>query len=134
MPLAYDQRIVEFVAQRIGGTPGQCTAVGWIDDQGRVRGGVLFDRCNGRNVFFHGAGDGSGCWPRALLRAIAHHAFVTLGVERITTVTQSSNMRALAWDLAYGFTEEGRMVGAAHDGSDSVYLVLWKKDCRWLKP
>lgn len=68
-----------------------------------------------------------------MARAMARAAGLVLCCARLR-ITQSSNMRALAWDLAYGFTEEGRMVGAAHDGSDSVYLVLWKKDCRWLKP
>ena len=131
--VVHDQRVVEFVAQCIGPVPDKCTAVGWESDDGRITAGVLFERYNGRNVFFHGAGDGSRFWPRALLRAIAQHAFVTLGAVRVTTVTQSSNAGALAWDLSYGFKEEGRMVGAAHDGSDSVYLVLWKDECKWLR-
>lgn len=131
--VVHDQRVVQFVADRIGPVPEICTAVGWENDDGRITAGALFDRFNGRNVFFHGAADGSGRFSRVFLRAIARHAFVTIGALRITTVTQSSNARALAWDLAYGFKEEGRMVGAAHDGSDSVYLVLWKDDCKWLK-
>lgn len=131
--VVHDLRVVQFVADRIGPVPEICTAVGWEDDDGRITAGALFERFNGRNVFFHGAADGTGRFSRVFLRAIATHAFVTLGAVRMTTVTQSSNARALAWDLAYGFKEEGRMVGAAHDGSDSVYLVLWKDDCKWLK-
>lgn len=130
--VVYDQRVVKFVEQRIGNVPEKCTAVGWENNEGRIAAGALFERFNGRNVFFHGAADGSGQFSRVFLRAIARHAFVTVGAERITTVTQSSNARALAWDLSYGFKEEGRMVGAAHDGSDAVYLVLWKHQCKWL--
>lgn len=132
--VVHDQRVVDFVAQRIGAVPDKCTAVGWENDDGRITAGALFERFNGRNVFFHGAADGSGQYSRALLRAVAAHAFIKLGAVRMTAVTQSSNERALAWNLAYGFREEGRMAGAAHDGSDSVYLVLWKDECKWLKP
>lgn len=130
--VVFDQRVVGFIAQRIGTVPDICTAVGWENDTGKIVAGVIFERFNGRNVYFHGAGDGSCFWPRALLKAIAIHAFETIGALRVTTVTQSNNSAALAWDKAYGFVEEGRMIGAAHDGSDSVYLVLWKHDCKWL--
>ena len=127
----YDRRVVDFVASKIGPVPSMCTAVGW-ESRGSITAGALFERFNGRNVYFHGAADGSKHFHRAYLRAIAHHAFVTLGAERVTTITQASNASALAWDKGYGFVEEGRMARAAHDGSDAVILVLWKEGCRWL--
>lgn len=128
----YDRRVVDFVAGLIGPVPQQCTAVGW-EQGGCIVAGALFERFNGRNVFFHGAADSGKFFHRTFLRAIAHHAFETLGAHRVTTVTQSSNAAALAWDKNYGFVEEARLRGAAHDGSDSVYLVLWREECKWLK-
>lgn len=130
--VVFDGRVVRFVASRIGGAPGECTAVGLESDEGIVA-GVIFERCNGHNVFFHDAAvDGYSWTNRDFLKAIAYHAFNTMGVPRVTTVVASSNLPALGWDLQYGFVEEGRLKGAAHDGSDSVYLVLWKDKCKWL--
>lgn len=128
-----DQRVVEFVEARIGGNFDKCVPVGWEDENGHVVAGAVFERFNGRNVFFHGAAETGKLYSRVFLAAIAHTAFVQLGAQRITTVTQSSNVAALNWDRVFGFTEEARLKQAAHDGSDSVYLVLWRKDCRWLK-
>lgn len=123
---------MEFVEARVGRVRNPCTAIG-LDRGGVIVAGAIYERCNGRNVFFHGASDGSKLWAtRGFLRALFYHPFSTLAVPRITTVVASSNHAALAFDMKLGFTEEGRMRGAAHDGSDSIYLVMWQDDCRWL--
>lgn len=131
--IVYDRRVVEFVEERIGGqVHGPCTAVG-MERNGKIVAGAIFERCNGRNVFFHGASDGSRRWAtRELLRAVCAHAFHTLGVERMTTVVAASNVRALAFDRKFGFREEARLARAAHDGSDAIYLVMWRAECKWL--
>lgn len=128
-----DQRVVSFVEARVGGQFGKCLAVGWEDENGQVVAGAVFEKFNGFNVFFHGAADTGKLYSRVFLAAIAHLAFVELGARMITTVTSSSNKSALNWDRVFGFEEEGRLCGAAHDGTDSVYLVLRKDKCRWLK-
>lgn len=127
-----DSRVVEFVAARIGQVRGPCTAVG-LEKDGRIVAGAIYERCNGHNVFFHGASDGSKTWAsRQFLRALSAHAFHTLGVPRMTTVVAASNAEALAFDAKFGFREEGRLAQAAHDGSDAIYLVMWREECKWL--
>lgn len=130
----YDTRVIEFVEERIGGkVHGPCTAVG-MEEDGRIIAGAIYERCNGHNVFLHGASDGSKQWAsRALLRAVAEHAFVTLGVPRMTTMVAATNADALRFDLKFGFREEGRMKNAAHDGSDLIVLVMWRDECKWLR-
>lgn len=129
-----DTRVIEFVEERIGGkVHGPCSAVG-MEEDGRIIAGAIYERCNGHNVFFHGASDGSKRWAsRELLRAAAEHAFVTLGVPRMTTMVAETNKDALRFDLKFGFREEARMKNAAHDGSDLIILVMWREDCRWLR-
>ena len=132
MILINDRRVVDFVAERIGGCPALCTAVGYEKD-GAVVAGALYERCNGHNVFFHGASDESRRWAtKGFIKALCEHPFVTLGVPRMSTVVAASNVSALAFDATLGFREEARLVRAAHDGSDSIYLVMFKDKCKWL--
>lgn len=127
-----DSRVSDFIAAQIGPIRNPHVAIG-IEEDGRILGGAIFERCNGFNVFFHGASDGSGKWlTRGLVQAWMRHAFEELKVPRITTVVAASNHKALAFDAALGFVEEQRLKNAAHDGSDSIYLVLWRENCKWL--
>lgn len=133
MSIVTDSRVVAFVEQRIGGKVwNPCTAVG-LERDGVIVAGAIYERCNGCNVFFHGAANDSRTWAsREFLHALMSHPFETLRVPRMTTVVAASNAEALAFDAGLGFVEECRLAGAAHDGGDSIYLVMWKKDCRWL--
>jgi RimJ/RimL family protein N-acetyltransferase len=127
-----DQRVVDFVAERIGGRPEKCMAVG-LERDGLIVAGALYERCNGHNVFFHGAGDGTRRWAtREFIRALVRFPFVELNVPRMTAVVAASNLAARAFDEKLGFVEEGRLAGAAHDGSDSIYMTLWRHSCPWL--
>lgn len=130
--IVFDGRVVDFVELRVGRVRGPCTAVG-LEKNGHIVAGAIYERCNGFNVFFHGASDGSKTWAtREFMAAMARHAFNTLAVPRMTTVVASSNLDALAFDAKFGFKEEARLRGAAHDGSDAIYLAMWEKDCKWL--
>jgi RimJ/RimL family protein N-acetyltransferase len=128
-----DDRVVAFVEHRIGGKVwNPCTAVG-LERDGEIVAGAIYERCNGQNVFFHGAANDSRTWAsREFLRALVAHPFEVLKVPRMTTVVAASNAQALMFDAGLGFVEECRLRGAAHDGSDSIYLVMWKGDCKWL--
>ncbi len=129
-----DLRVVEFVLPRIGATIDslKCTAVG-LESNGIIVVGAIYERCNGHNVFFHGASDGSKTWAtEAFMRAMVRVPFVELGLERMSTVVAESATDTLLFDYHFGFEEECRLKGAAHDGSDSIYLVMWKKECKWL--
>lgn len=130
--IVYDSRVVDFVAERIGGCPQNCTAVGY-EREGKIVAGAIYERCNGHNVFFHGASDKSRKWAtKSFIRELCYHPFRRIGVPRMTTVVASSNLDALDFDHTLGFREEGRLRNAAHDGSDAIYLVMWRKDCKWL--
>jgi hypothetical protein len=129
-----DWRVVEFLLPRVGGVfnPDRCKVVG-LEHDGVIRAGALYERCNGHNVFFHGASDGSRRWAtRPFIKALMHLPFVELDVPRMTTVVAESNTNALLFDYHLGFEEEQRLARAAHDGTDSIYLVMWKEQCKWL--
>ena len=127
-----DSRVVEFVSQRLGRFYYPVTAVG-LEKDGRIVAGAVYERFNGHNVYFHGASDGSKKWAvRGLLRAACEYPFLTLGAKRMTAQAPESNEAAVKFDLAFGFEEECRLKGAAHDGSDLISFVMWKDKCKWL--
>lgn len=127
-----DFRVVAFVESQIGKIRVPCTAVG-LEDNGVIIAGAIYERFNGHNVFFHGCSDSTKRWATpGFIRALMHHPFVSIGAPRMTTIVAASNHQALAFDDALGFREEGRLAQAAHDGSDAIYLTIWKHECKWL--
>lgn len=131
--IVHDSRVTEFVESQVGRIRVPCTAVG-LEENGLIIAGAIYERFNGHNVFFHGCSDGTKRWATpGFIRALMIHPFVTMGAPRMTTIVAASNDEALNFDDALGFREEGRLSKAAHDGSDSVYLVIWKHQCKWLK-
>lgn len=130
--IVYDERVSEFVQARIGECRNPHTCVG-VERDGRIIAGGLFERFNGYNVFFHGASDGSKAWvSRPLMRALAHHAFITIGSPRLSTYVAASNTGAIAFDKFFDFEFEFSQKRAAHDGSDLIWFVMWKEKCKWL--
>lgn len=131
MKIVNDQRVVDFVAERCGATQvPQCYPIGLEDDNGCLIAGAVYERGNGFNVYMHGAID--TLVTRAYIRALFDYPFNKLGVQRLTVMPPSSNVKACQWDERIGFVEEGRLKQAAHDGSDIVVYVMWKEGCRWI--
>ena len=127
-----DSRVLEFVQSHVGVCHNPCTVVG-LERDGRIIAGALYEKFNGHNVIFHGASDGSKKWAtRGFIRELCRHPFVNMGAPRMSTPVASSNEAAIRFDLAMGFEEECRQKSAAHDGSDLVWLVMWKDKCKWL--
>lgn len=127
-----DTRVVEFVEERIGKCRYPCTAVGKERD-GKIVAGAIYERNNGHNVIFHGASDGSRMWAtKGFIRALVEYPFLSLGLPRMSTPVAATNLEALNFDHTLGFVEECRQVNAAHDGSDLIWLVMWRHQCKWL--
>lgn len=127
-----DTRVVEFLEPRVGKAHGPHYVIG-LERDGEIIAGALYERCNGKNAFLHFASNEKKDWAsKSFVREVFTYPFVTLGYERLSTVLASSNEETMDFDLHIGFREEARLVNAAHDGSDQVYLVMWKKDCKWL--
>ena len=128
-----DTRVTEFLTPKIGNVHGPHTVIG-VEEDGEIIVGALFERCNGHNGILHCASDGRKNWAsREFIREVFKYPFVTLGYERLSTVISASNTETLAFDLHIGFEEEARFRGAAHDGSDQIWLVMWRDKCRWLR-
>ena len=131
--VVYDTRVVEFVEERVGKCRYPVTAVG-LEKGGIIVAGAIYERFNGHNIIFHGASDGSRTWAtKGFIRELCYHPFVRIGAPRMSTPVASSNELAIAFDTALGFEEEARQIGAANDGSDQIWFVMWKDNCKWLR-
>ena len=107
-------------------------AIGW-ERGGRIVAGVLFEGFNGQNIWMHVAGEPGGHWmSRQFVGACFRYPFVALGARRASVHVAASNLASLRLVLSLGFTEEARLTGAAHDGSDLVLMVMWREQCRFL--
>lgn len=134
--IVYDSaRVFEFVSgiMPVSMVAGM-TGIG-LERDGVLIAGVLYEGCNGRNVWMHVAAAPGGRWmTRDYLRACFVYPFVILGVDRVSGYVNASNAEAQRLDEHLGFVQEAKLSGAAPDGGDVILYVMWKKDCRYVDP
>lgn len=127
-------RVVPWVCKRVGierWSLDSFTAIGHIKN-GELVAGVLYEDCNGANVFCHIAGEGRGWLSRDFLSIIFDYPFRQLGVKRISGVVASNNEAARKLDEHLGFELEAILQDAHPEGD--LYLYKMTADtCRWLK-
>lgn len=121
-----------WVAAKTGGEhySGSCAALGKLRD-GRLVGGVIYERYNGVNVECHIAGEGRGWLDREFLWMMFDYPFNQLGVHRITGVVASTNEAAVKLDEHLGFEREAVLKGAA-PGGDLIIYCMTRDQCKWL--
>lgn len=71
--------------------------------------------------------------PREMLRVSFDYPFNQLNLMAVLGVVNSTNEKAMRFDLHLGFKEEARLVGMHDDGGDIVLLRMNREDCRWIK-
>jgi RimJ/RimL family protein N-acetyltransferase len=126
--------IVPWVCERVGiqkWSLDSFTAIGRLKD-GKLVAGVLYEDCNGANVFCHIAGEGSGWMNRQFLSIIFDYPFRQLGVKRISGVVEASNAAARKLDEHLGFELEA-ILHDAHPKGDLYIYKMTADQCRWLK-
>lgn len=124
--------IGSWVCEHTGGTfDKDCSsAIGWIQPDGTIDAGVLYDQYNGRSICMHVAIEKPV--TRSYTRACFEYPFNQLKVEKVLGLVDSTNEKALRFDKHLGFVEEARIAGAGKTG-DLVILTMTKAQCRWIK-
>lgn len=103
-----------------------------VDDAGRIRGMVGFDRWTDTSAEMHVAID-APLVARALLRPAFECLFVQCARELALGSVLSSNEKALRFDKHIGFRETHRIRDGHSRGVDIVLLEMRKAECRWLR-
>lgn len=124
--------IGHWVCERTGGTfdPECCAAIGWMQDDGTLSAGTLYDQFNGRSICMHVAAVRSV--TRTFVKTCFDYAFNQLGVQKVIGMVDSTNDSALRFDLHLGFVEEARIKDAGKFG-DLILLTMTRQQCRWIK-
>lgn len=135
--ILYDQsdRVAKYVADKLGMPDGfaRYQAIG-LEEDGRLIAGAVYTDYTKHNIFVHLAAEPGCRWmTRKFLGVGFRFPFLQLGVDRITGWVEDTNTAAKRLDEHLGYKEEGRLKGAARDGSDVILYVMWKKDCKYLE-
>lgn len=121
-----------WVCERTGGTfePSTSTAIGWMQSDGTLSAGTVYDMFNGRSICMHVAAEKPV--TRNFLNTCFSYAFDQLGVQKAIGLVDSTNDAALRFDRKLGFVEEARIADAGKTG-DLVLLTMTRQQCRWIK-
>lgn len=130
----YDAEICEMVRQRIPHAfEGFDGAVGLgVVKNGKLVGGVVFDKYTGRDILMSAAFDHPGWCTRKTLRRLFAYPFQQLGCVRITTITRADNDKALRIDEGLGFKREGVLRKFFPGDADGIVLSILRDECKWL--
>jgi len=128
--LVQGEEVVRWVEEGVNTTlTHKAQAIGLWDGE-KLIAAVAYDEFSGTNIFAHQRIEGRV--TREFWWAVFSYPFEDLGCNRITGYVQETNEKAVKLNKKMGFVEEARLKGAAHDGTDMVAMVMWKKDCRML--
>lgn len=86
---------------------GPYEAIGFVDDENRLRGGVVFNNYNGSNIEISVYAPKMAA--RGLIRAVLHYVFVQLRCNRLTARTRKNNKLAQRSLARLGFTFEAAL-------------------------
>jgi RimJ/RimL family protein N-acetyltransferase len=125
-------RVGAWVYQRVGGMylPQISQAIG-VERDGEIIGGVVFEGWNGASMKIHVAGEGKYWMTREFLRTIFGYAFLQHKAKKLIGVVESTNTKALRFDLKIGFRVEAVIKDAAENG-DLLLLTMTKDQCRFI--
>jgi hypothetical protein len=110
------------------------TAMGVVDKNGILCGGIIFNSFNGFNI--EASVYGPACASRGVLRAVMAYVFVQLKCLRLTCKTRRSNRSVIQQLIRLGFTHEGmqRNYFGPQRGDDAILYALFPQAAaRWIK-
>lgn len=100
-----DDYIAGFVSHYLGiAIVPPFTAIGFIDDAGQIRGGVVFNGFNRSNIDLTVYAPNVA--TRGAIRAVLHYVFIQLGCNRVTARTMRTNKTAQKMLPRLGFEFE----------------------------
>lgn len=123
--------VVPYLSEKIGMKAFMGQVFGLTKDN-EVIAAFGFTDYNGYNVVSHVAITGKFL-PRLFMWALGDYCFNVLGAQRVTATINETNTKSLRFSKHVGFVEEARLKRAASDGSDTVVMVLWPENYKWLE-
>ncbi len=99
--------------------------------RGEIIAAVLYDECNGQNMFMHAAAEPGRRWlTRDFLHLAFHYPFCQQRVKRVTGWVEANNLASRRFVEHLGFKLEAVLKRAGKDGCDVCLYVMFREDCR----
>lgn len=109
------------------------TAIGWIDGDGTLRAGAVFNGWNGSNVEVTIYGPRS--FGKDAIRTVFAYAFNQLKANRLTATTERQNkiMRRILPRMGFVFESVQPKFYGPHKRNDGIVFRMLRAECRWIK-
>ena len=128
------EAVNQWVGQQGGGYafPGSCTALGYVDETGRLTAGLVFSEANGAHCLVNLAIN-NGVFPPSLLKAGLKYVFNQLKLKRLTFVIKEGNIPSIRLVRKLGATHEATLREADITGNMLIFALFPNNCLIWSK-
>ena len=133
-----DREIVQWLEERIPYVTDLGLARGIAfrrrngDGAARIVYAGAFNEFRGRDIQYHAACDDPSILTRSRIKLLFQYPFEHLGVERISCVIASGNLRSRKVVEGLGWRQEGVIRKYYSNTEDGILCGILKEECRWL--
>lgn len=134
MVYGQDERVRNWVAERIGENLDDATAAIGVEEDGELIAGVAYNMYTGASICMNVAAEPGKRWTtKEFMYAFFAYPFVQLNCNRVTGLVRRSNSVARKFDEHVGFVQEGVIRQAFEDGEDAILYGMLKSECKWIR-
>ncbi|MCA1490094.1 GNAT family N-acetyltransferase [Ensifer sp. NBAIM29] len=129
-----EEEMIAWAESRIPGCKfrDDAKAIGIRSDKS-FHGVVVFDAFTTTGCWVSVASDGGRQWiTREYIIRVFAYPFIQLGYPRLNSFVSINNADAIRFNESFGFTREGVMRQAGHEGEDIIMFGMLRRECRWL--
>lgn len=129
--LIFDNQLVgPWVADKTG-CPlcNKMATIGWLNSDGHLTGGLIYDHYTGESVVGTVAVD--GFVPKQFMEAMFDYPFNQLGVKTLIAYVEEGNLPSIRFLERVGFTRCTTVPGVYEDGAMHIYTMK-REQCRWI--
>lgn len=111
-------------------------AMGVVDEQtGKIRAVMVLNGFIEDFASVHFASDGGKSWAsRPILAGLFGYLFVFKKLNRVISITDSTNVLVLKLWIALGFRIEGQIRKSQDGQKQSTIATMFASECRWILP
>ena len=129
-----DERVRNWVAERMGEDLSDATAAIGIEEDGELIAGVAYNMYTGASICMNVAAEPGKRWTKKeFMYAFFAYPFIQLKCNRVTGLVRRSNTVARKFDEHVGFIQEGVVRQAFEDGEDAILYGMLKSECKWIR-
>ena len=136
MIMTHGEHVIDFVQKLISDKIGfdNPLGMGVMSDNGEMLLGVVLDnyRVESNSICASIAIIDKKVLTKSIIKALFHTAFIKIGVERITCMIESDNVKSNNLTDRLGFVKEGVMRKASFNKKDLIVYGMLKSECKWI--